>query len=88
MLADKKKKWMLPDKTYNQLLYLEQETFRVKEKMIENVDKIMANLEKVDDIKEKSSSVCFLKLIFSWQTSQELLDKRLQTWQVEWLELI
>eukprot|EP01080_Neovahlkampfia_damariscottae_P007251 gene7251-11569_t len=57
MLSDKKKKWMKPDKEYNKLLYLEQETYKVKEKMIENVDKIMSNLEKVDDIKDKSSSL-------------------------------
>ena len=64
MLADKKKKWMKPDKDYNKLLYLEQETYKVKEKMIENVDKIMSNLEKVDDIKDKSSSVKKKKNLF------------------------
>lgn len=55
-LSNLKKMWMQPG-DHNKLLKAEQEAQVVKSKMIQNVEKIMTNLDKIEEIKDNSASL-------------------------------
>lgn len=67
-LSNLKKLWMQPG-DHNRLLKVEQETQVVKSKMIQNVEKIMANLDKIEEIKDRSSSLSENSRTFKKKTS-------------------